>query len=465
MSVSSTSNEVRYTGDGATDIFPFSFNIFQASDLVLTVLNAADDTVYATLVNNVDYTVALNAAAPSAGSVTLIGSYVNLSSSYKLVITRTLPLTQLLDYIDNQRTPARTYEEGYDRQMMIAQQILTLLNRTVQMPRFYQSGPVYLSPSSGKVVGWSGAVLTNLDRISGPSGPTGPQGATGAQGATGPVAATGPTGPQGETGATGPVGPTGPGGGATGPTGPTGPAGSPGGATGPTGPVGATGAVGATGPAGTNGTNGAAGATGATGPAGAAGSAGATGATGPSGLLSVQVFTASGTWTKPGGCGKVIVEVVGGGQGGSSSTGGPAGSFAKKIVSAPGATETVTVGAGSGYSASSPSAGGDSSFGSHCVAPGGGSGTLAVGDIVISGGAGESVVGITIGSPNVLRRGGGGGGAAGGYGNRGASPWAYGSPSSASGSSGSGYGGGGGGGANTTGTGGTDGIVVVWEYA
>ena len=109
-----------------------------------------------------------------------------------------------------------------------------------------------------------------------------------------------------------------------------------------------------------------------------------------------QIFDTAGThtYTKPSGCTKVKVTVIGGGGGGggcrrasntpsviiTSGAGGAGGTAIKLIDGASvGATETITVGAGGaggvGYhnvaGGSVAESGGQSSFGSHCTASGG----------------------------------------------------------------------------------------------
>ena len=72
-----------------------------------------------------------------------------------------------------------------------------------------------------------------------------------------------------------------------------------------------------------------------------------------SGLTSVQTFTSSGTWTRPSGITKVMVEVQGAGGGGSKGANGDynqpgaGGGYAKKLLDVSSiSTSTITVGTG-----------------------------------------------------------------------------------------------------------------------
>ena len=183
------------------------------------------------------------------------------------------------------------------------------------------------------------------------------------------------------------------------------------------------------------------------------------------GLASQQVFTSSGTWTKPSGITLVKVYVTGGGGGGcnTSGGGGAGGGTAIEIIDVSAiSSETVTIGSG-GADGSTGATGGTSSFGSHCSATGGGGGTAESGGGAYpgAGGAGSggdiNLVGQGA-TTNETSRGGATYWGAGGAGARNDGTYSH-------GGAGSQYGGGGGGafGSNFTGDGGA-GIVVVEEY-
>lgn len=203
------------------------------------------------------------------------------------------------------------------------------------------------------------------------------------------------------------------------------------------------------------------------------------------GLTSMQVFTSSGTYTRPSGISKAKVFVTGGGGGGGGGSpshnhgggGGAGGTAIKWITSGLGSTETITIGSGgsAGGGNTDGSAGQASSFGSHATGNGGSGGKKGQGNPAASGGT------ATGGDVNIQ---GGTGHPAGGGGTSndetspgvgGASFWGGGGAgANASGSQNTGFaanvfGSGGGGGENDgttnySGGAGKAGIVVVEEY-
>lgn len=138
MSVSSTTNKVTYTGNGAVDTYAYTFRITDDDHLLVTVRNTSD--VETTLVKTTDYTVT-GVGASGGGNVVLVNSAQawldgdgDLKSSYILTIRRVVPLTQETD-IRNQGTYyPETHEDTFDKSVFIAQQQQDEIDRSVKLP-------------------------------------------------------------------------------------------------------------------------------------------------------------------------------------------------------------------------------------------------------------------------------------------------------------------------------------------
>ena len=131
MTVQSEDYREDYVGNGATIYFPVGFYFF--TDEELQVLLTDTDGVTTEQVLNTDYTVQ-EAGNPNGGQITML---VAPPQDYLLAILRNVPLSQLLDYIENDKFPAQSHENALDKLTMITQQIQEEIDRS------FKTGPAY----------------------------------------------------------------------------------------------------------------------------------------------------------------------------------------------------------------------------------------------------------------------------------------------------------------------------------
>lgn len=162
--VTSTTNQIIYAGDGTSTIFSFPFNVFNSAsenDLVVST-QVVSTGVITTLAINTGYTVALTHSTPSPGSITLLAGALPVGTN--LSILRQLPLTQQVKISDNSATPAATTNAVYDRAIMISQQLQSQLSRAILQSVFSSSSITFPGAVAGQCIGWAGdSSLTNLD--------------------------------------------------------------------------------------------------------------------------------------------------------------------------------------------------------------------------------------------------------------------------------------------------------------
>lgn len=158
MTVASTTNRITYTCDGATVDFPYTFRIFEDSDLVVTLREIATGTE-TVLTLTTHYTVS-GAGDMAGGNVTTVATY---SNAYTLTIRRVLDLLQALDYIVGGAFPAEDHEQGLDRLTMICQQLNETLGRAIKFTAASGYSDIDLpDPEADKMLGWN-AGATGLE--------------------------------------------------------------------------------------------------------------------------------------------------------------------------------------------------------------------------------------------------------------------------------------------------------------
>ena len=334
--ISNTQSKSVYTGNGTATEFPFTFRVWKADQVQVTVTDA--DGVESDVTAQCTVTL-----TDTGGTVRYAPSSGPLPAGRKLAITRSMPFLQEDRYVSGTRFDPKEIEDALDIACAERQELKEKLDRALVAPvtsDMGTSGTIYVeellqagkdavkyaeqaeecadqacecadraqsisdelkslsfsvhitddpngntsyTPETGMVHFWIPIGPKGDKGETGERGPQGPQGTQGIQGLQGPTGVQGERGPEGPQGPQGPQGEEGPQGaqgepGAIGPKGDTG-------ATGPKGDTGDTGPTGATGPQGERGPEGQ---QGPQGPQGIQGPRGETGARGPAGIQGPQ---------------------------------------------------------------------------------------------------------------------------------------------------------------------------------
>lgn len=152
MTVSNTNPPVtRYSGNGATTAFAtvFAFNV--SSELVVTLTDSSGTDTVQTITTH--YTV--TGGSGSTGTVTFLTAP---ASGYTVTIERVTPLTQSVDYVENDSFPAESHEGALDKLTRIVQE-MDYANRRALLYSA-TSGIVDLAlpnPTAGYFLRWNGA--------------------------------------------------------------------------------------------------------------------------------------------------------------------------------------------------------------------------------------------------------------------------------------------------------------------
>ena len=131
ISSSATRKAGPYNCNGATTNFAFSFKMFDAADLVVTLTDSSG--VETTLTLTTHYTVSLNGDqnASPGGSITTVATY---ASGNTITITSDVDATQPTDLTSAGAWYPDTVEDALDRAVILIQQMEEVLRRTLIGP-------------------------------------------------------------------------------------------------------------------------------------------------------------------------------------------------------------------------------------------------------------------------------------------------------------------------------------------
>ena len=130
MTVSTEVDHNDYTGNGVTTSFPYTFRIFQKTDLMVQVVDLSENITVLTL--DTDYSVT-GAGTYSGGSVVLSSP---LANGWQISISRSLPVTQDTDLRNQGKFYAEVHEDAFDKLTMLIQQCFSFLRLALRKPSF-----------------------------------------------------------------------------------------------------------------------------------------------------------------------------------------------------------------------------------------------------------------------------------------------------------------------------------------
>ena len=157
-----------FIGNGTASAFPFTFKVFQASDLEVVRLEVSTN-VETVLTLNSQYTVTLNADQDSnpGGTVNLIGGA--LGSGYTLTLTSDVPYLQPTDLTNQGGFYPDVINDSLDRATIQIQQQGVDVNRSIKIPVSASGVNVELpAPQPDDLIGWdsAGKKIINVDPAS-----------------------------------------------------------------------------------------------------------------------------------------------------------------------------------------------------------------------------------------------------------------------------------------------------------
>jgi hypothetical protein len=159
--ISSTTNRVSYTGNGAVDTYSYTF--IAESDLLVTVRDDQTPATETTLTLTTHYTVTGEGLA-AGGTVVLVNGAFDwldadgdLESNYVLTIRRVRPLTQTTSIRNQGAYYPALHENAFDHLVMIGQQLDFDLDRCIKKSETDEVGELFIPLEDDRVstlFGW-----------------------------------------------------------------------------------------------------------------------------------------------------------------------------------------------------------------------------------------------------------------------------------------------------------------------
>ena len=155
-----------YNGNGATTVFSFDFKINQASDLVVTHVDAnGAESVLTEGTGTMNYSISV-ASYPGTGSITYPATLgTELPNGESLVLSRSVTIEQQTDLVNQGAWNPDQVEAAFDYGSMVDQQIYEEITRSLRLPISSSGVSVELpTPTADAVIGWNATAdaLTNL---------------------------------------------------------------------------------------------------------------------------------------------------------------------------------------------------------------------------------------------------------------------------------------------------------------
>lgn len=163
MTVTSENKRNQYTITEAQVVFPYTFRILAQTHLLVLHTTAAGVETILTITTN--YTVS-GVGGAGGGNVTTCGTSSPYPTGDTITIIRDVPLTQLVDYVENDMFPSQTHENAIDKLTMIIQEISEKWDRMLILAKSSSYSDLTLpNPVAEKFLQWK-SDLSGLKNVS-----------------------------------------------------------------------------------------------------------------------------------------------------------------------------------------------------------------------------------------------------------------------------------------------------------